>query len=396
VYELVRFTRMDLFEKVWTVPLREAAKEIGISDVALGKACRKSNIPLPGRGYWLRGARSRRRPPLPQRPSGLDDTVEFRVLVSKRSVAELSARRSACTVAVMPELNDPHPLIARTRRLKRKPISENGWVSLDLKQALHLKVTPSAFDRALRLMDALIKTSEKLGFIWRVLETGKTVVEIAGQTVEVALVERLTRREGSPPAATARAPATTWTYHSRIKYEPTGLLTFRIDQPTYRLVARKTWSDTPRRSLDHHLHEIVAGLPVIAAAIRTRDEEREAQRQEWEAERERRVQLAREAEGQRRLRLRMVAHMRSWERATRLRSFVAEVERSGASHQENAVQLKSWLTWARAHIERLDPITSDIKAILSLEVEIPAHFENSYHHGPKPVDWWDLTAGDDT
>ena len=52
MYRQIEFTREDLFDKVWTTPVLRLAQEIGISDVALAKACRKANIPLPARGHW--------------------------------------------------------------------------------------------------------------------------------------------------------------------------------------------------------------------------------------------------------------------------------------------------------------------------------------------------------
>ena len=39
---------------VWSKPLIHAAKEIGVSDVALRKRCVKLGIKLPPQGHWLR------------------------------------------------------------------------------------------------------------------------------------------------------------------------------------------------------------------------------------------------------------------------------------------------------------------------------------------------------
>lgn len=47
-------TRDELYELVWSKPLRSLAPEIGVSDVALGKACHKAGIPRPGTGYWAK------------------------------------------------------------------------------------------------------------------------------------------------------------------------------------------------------------------------------------------------------------------------------------------------------------------------------------------------------
>jgi hypothetical protein len=39
---------------VWSKPLMHAAKDFGVSDVALRKQCVKLGIKLPKRGHWLR------------------------------------------------------------------------------------------------------------------------------------------------------------------------------------------------------------------------------------------------------------------------------------------------------------------------------------------------------
>ena len=62
-------SREDLYELAWSKPLRELAKDFGISDVALAKRCRRLGIPVPGRGYWARIDAGQRpyRPKLPSR-----------------------------------------------------------------------------------------------------------------------------------------------------------------------------------------------------------------------------------------------------------------------------------------------------------------------------------------
>lgn len=48
------WNREELYEEVWSAPVRKVAKKYGISDVGLAKVCRKLSIPLPGRGYWTK------------------------------------------------------------------------------------------------------------------------------------------------------------------------------------------------------------------------------------------------------------------------------------------------------------------------------------------------------
>ena len=48
------FRRESLHEIVWTAPVTEVAKHLGVSDVGLAKLCRRAAIPTPARGYWAR------------------------------------------------------------------------------------------------------------------------------------------------------------------------------------------------------------------------------------------------------------------------------------------------------------------------------------------------------
>src|SRR5476649_1059212 len=49
-----QLTREQLYEKVWTTPTTQVAAELGISDVALAKRCKKLNVPKPSLGYWAK------------------------------------------------------------------------------------------------------------------------------------------------------------------------------------------------------------------------------------------------------------------------------------------------------------------------------------------------------
>jgi hypothetical protein len=48
------WNREELYAEIWEQPLVKVAVKYGISAVMLGKVCRKLQIPLPGRGYWVK------------------------------------------------------------------------------------------------------------------------------------------------------------------------------------------------------------------------------------------------------------------------------------------------------------------------------------------------------
>src|SRR5208282_675477 len=59
--------RENLYAEVWEQPLTKVAEKYNVSDVAIGKLCRRLKVPLPGRGYWAKkeAGQSLKRTPLP-------------------------------------------------------------------------------------------------------------------------------------------------------------------------------------------------------------------------------------------------------------------------------------------------------------------------------------------
>ena len=65
---MARYNRKELYNRVWMVPMWTLPKEFGVSDVALGKTCKKLHIPVPGRGYWAKKAANQPVDPRPALP----------------------------------------------------------------------------------------------------------------------------------------------------------------------------------------------------------------------------------------------------------------------------------------------------------------------------------------
>lgn len=69
------FMRQELLDLVWSAPTSTVAKQLGISDVGLAKACRRADLLLPPRGYWAKLAAGKqvRKPRMPARGPGMSD-----------------------------------------------------------------------------------------------------------------------------------------------------------------------------------------------------------------------------------------------------------------------------------------------------------------------------------
>jgi hypothetical protein len=49
---MTTMTRRQLYDLIWAKPMRDAAADIGISDVGLKKVCIRHRVPVPPQGYW--------------------------------------------------------------------------------------------------------------------------------------------------------------------------------------------------------------------------------------------------------------------------------------------------------------------------------------------------------
>src|SRR5262245_23974501 len=81
-------SREELFAMVWERPTQDVAKELGISDVAIGKLCRRFQVPKPPRGYWakVQSGQTPRRPPL---AAFRDELERRRHAIAKAQAAEM-------------------------------------------------------------------------------------------------------------------------------------------------------------------------------------------------------------------------------------------------------------------------------------------------------------------
>lgn len=172
-------TREALYEEVWSAPATIVSPRYGLSDAGLLKVCKRLQIPVPGRGYWARvqAGRSVRKPPLPALASGRrlgptplsPDEVALRARVQE---AVLQTRESQPQISVPSDLVEPHALVreAASRLKQREGWDHPAGVRSAPKEVLNLQVTMNSLDRALRLMDTLLKALEPSGFTARVDE----------------------------------------------------------------------------------------------------------------------------------------------------------------------------------------------------------------------------------
>jgi hypothetical protein len=125
-------------------------------------------------------------------------------------------------------------------------------------------------------------------------------------------------------------------------------------------------------------------IPSWEASLRSARLEGEKQEARRLEEEEREVEAARTNEVLRRQRALLVEHLQSWERAERLRRYVAAVISSARHSQE----MLSWAEWANAQIQALDPLQSNLQAVLNLAIELEEYYTGPSSWERPSKDWW--------
>jgi hypothetical protein len=172
----LKVTREQLYDLVWSKPTIHLAKELGISDVAIAKICKKLKIPKPEPGYWARVGAGKQceRPALPSVEGNVPAFVVIRKYATPRPpeitrqevldrVRVLTDPANLITVAT--RLSKPHALVRATRdALKHGLKDEYGRLWPATFGGLEVRVSRASVGRALRIMDALLRAVESMGY----------------------------------------------------------------------------------------------------------------------------------------------------------------------------------------------------------------------------------------
>lgn len=384
-WETIRLKREDLYEQVWSRPMTEVAKQYRMSDVGLAKICKKLNIPVPSRGYWARKAAGR----VPPRAklSSLARGEQSEVVISRRELPppdpqqETEAERLVAfekapenRIAVDSAFDAIHPLVARTEKsLRSARPDETGCVRPRAKDCLDVRVGPASIDRAVRILNALVKALEARGYPATGDGNGlSNRVTVLGVELDVALEESVDRKVRELTKAEKKEQEKhPWLYRTpRYDYSPAGNFSLRIKGSGNG--ERRVWSDAKRQRVEDSLNAFIAGLAHAAVRQRAAELERDRYRHEREESERRR----REEERHRRLeeaRARALeTQIAGWRKSGEIRAYVEAVRRTAIERQgaiEPNGNLDRWLTWTSRYADWLDPLLKDVATFRLLQHE---------------------------
>lgn len=386
----IRLTRQQLYEKVWSQPMSTLAKEWGISDVGLAKICKRYDIPRPGLGHWARKQHGYHpvQPPLPQRQGESESIIEINPVKKQNRLLDIkqaqeAAQKTACEkemesqVIVPKKLIDPHPLVVKTEKSLRaaKP-DERGILTAYGPGTLSVVVGPDSIDRAMRILNTLLKALEEREMKAKVEDKGtqgsqyysygrsfvqgKTLVSVLGEWVEIGLEEHANRRdhELTQKEKEEHRKYGSVSFSPRYDFFPNGRLILRIKN-VHSGHVRQTWSDTSGKRLENLLNSFIVGLANAAVDIRACRLEREKE----EREREEHRRKAEEEEMRRRLEEQRFKSLEeqaaNWHRSLNIRRYVEAVRKMAIwkfGSIDPGSKLDRWTIWAIRQANRLDPL----------------------------------------
>lgn len=378
-----RMTRQQLYDLVWSEPLRTLAKRFEISDVALAKACRRAEIPLPGLGYWAKRAANKRviQPALPRRGLGQSGEIEIGgnryhhhglsdeeilaaplppspVFEDSLDVVVARAREMLGTRKIFSSLASPHPAIAKLLEedaARKKRQQESKW--------------PSTFDaprfesprerRRLRILNGLFLAWARCGCapslsIRRYDEEQYIGCRVGDQHMSFSL-----EVAGTP---SRRFP-------QKKSDDPKAKLVLKLGwhEPPDDIVT--LWQDQDGKPLEDQLHEIAVGLLIAGERAYRSDAER---RYQWRVERKHELEEEIRLEHEERLRKererreklekarrdQLLSQVAAWRQADEVRAYVRVFIESRPVDQsvDDRQTLETWTQWALAEADRIDPL----------------------------------------
>ena len=388
--ERISIQRLQLYELVWAEPLRAIAKQLGVSEVVIADLCRKLRVPRPSLGAWqrVRAGHKLHPRPLPSPRPGEPETLEAERFVPeppdpRLEAALLRERSSGEPIHVADLLQEPHPLVARTQRALHRAKPRHGLLYPESKACLDIVVSKAQIERALRIMDALVKALLSRGLVLEVIphdpptpyelnmkrvephRAFHTQVKIDGIAVPIALREGfrwVSKVDGRPFTGSGWMSGFA---AGTITRAGTGVLEFNTSAGRHGYW-RSHWREGKRKSLEGLLRSFIVGLIEIAHEVRVEREDDQRRRME-EAERQRIKEEERKREAEEAERVKFLrGQLRDRRLAQDIRLYVAEVQTvlddAGLGHIERT-GLAEHLRWATEYSDRLDPTTRARRSI---------------------------------
>jgi hypothetical protein len=382
-------SRQDLYDLVWSKPMVEVAKSVGISAVALGKRCRAVDIPVPPRGYWARVAAGQApyQPKLPKVKRREPGQPEEEVRILKREPRpELRVPLVLAPLVTAPPigLNDLLPAVKRAARVLRHPDRAQLTFARGTAHGPvpHVHVCAGLVDRAVRFADSFLRRCNNLGWAFesspkqevkrhhgntpgpakrRTPECG--ALRIGTVRIPFEICERVEVKTLPPTERELARKAKDHWYRPPARTEKIHTGVLRLESPSFAYpyrIPKKTWSDRRGRLIESKIPAILNDLAQTAAIIAAKNEELEKERIAEEEVARQRAAAKKRHEANAEMIEELERQAGAWHHARRLRQYVRAAKRALGEHnfcwklQGTPVD---FLEWASTYVDEIDPLS---------------------------------------
>jgi hypothetical protein len=356
-------TREQLYGKVWSAPTTQVAAELGISDVALTKRCKKLNVPKPTPGYWAKVAAGQKpeKEPLPPTASEVFIQAAEKPLEKTLSLPETTEQLHSLATELMRTLTAGKPDSHKRVSVRERTLPE-------------VSVTKALIERAAKSFHTILNGVESLGIPFRKAQGSydSGYFQKSHDRLYLKIEEELVE-EPAQSGGSVRRPS--WQLPTD-RQVASGKLTFSFSPERYGLQKEKQWKEDDKTPLGELLAKVVIEIRrhYVEAQKRRAQEAIEREKQRVESERHWREYQEKEAirlEEERKRKhaeaLEATAHARSedlikaaeWWRLHRVTmEFINECEQRwrGNPAGELTAEQQAWLTWARENAKAMSPL----------------------------------------
>ena len=349
------YTRKELYDLVWSIPMIRLAKQLNYSDNGLRKICRKHDIPIPKAGYWqkLKYHKEVEIIPLPVSKIHSTDMVGIgrEITDDNINMALLTQeQRLKMHLQTLLEKSKPQPKkdhqIVETVKWKylgnAAPRFQRNYPLGKRVDSMEVDVFPKSFSRAAKITNRFLWILEATGFEYFVDHRG-LVVRFLEQDVVLKIREitnRVKRKD-------------TW----GSDFISTGKLAIKHVKP----YSNVEWKDG-RKALEDQLLDVVIYIHMYAYK---KKRENIRMRYYWQQQKVKDIEKQerkRKADWKKEQFRMLISDAEQYAQFIQMSSFIEHIKQEVQS--ENELYFR-WLGWAEKQLEAIDPLSHGLAEYLN-------------------------------
>jgi hypothetical protein len=361
--------RDELYEKVWSKPMVEIAKEYEVSDKAIAKICDKLNIPVPGVGYWqkLEVGKKTDRKKLPDIPPNYPTEhritkriPDYDLIISEEAQKRIEEEKLPNNKIIVPEKGiRTHSLIEKTKLSLHSLIMDERLLSSRTEGNDIFKITISHQEsgRAFRILNTLLRELEKRYYLVYISDNDLWV-KIFGIEIKFILKEKLKRVDVKDPKQLL--------YH-KYDYVPSGVLVLSIENTYSEYGLQKNFTDTKYIKLEDRLNEFIIALLTSSQERIAQLKYREKENQIWEEKKRREREAQENIEIEKRKFIELKRNVKNYHNCNLIREYISKYKIKLLDEtltDSKKQEIMDYMDWALLQADRLDPFVESPTSIL--------------------------------